>query len=135
MGGRGTVIREFQDPRNAQVKSEYVLFKFPLEKSNYSFCPFSAMVKGISIKTGAERGATKTDGDVFAIIETTGKECMTGLLTNDKGVDRSSLGKVDHYSSEDRIGSRVRKNRALWIARERIFSNWLHIFILPCLSG
>ena len=77
------------------------------------------MIKEISIKTGAGEGAAKTSGDVFAIIETTGKECMTHSLTNDKGVDRGSPEKLDHYSSEDRLGSRVRKNRALWIARKK----------------
>jgi len=67
-------------------------------------CP--TVAKEISIQTGTREDATKTDGDVFAtIIETTEKNCMTALLTNDKGVDRSSPGKLDLYSSETRLGS------------------------------
>ena len=63
--------------------------------------------------TGNRKGAEKITGDIFAtIIETKTKYCTTHLLTNDKGVDRSSPGKVDHYSSEDRLGSRVRKKQS-----------------------
>ena len=83
-------------------------FQIPSQKVIFSF---SAMVKEISIKTGKQEGAEKIAGDVFALISaTTGKECMTHLLTNYKGVDRSSPGKVDHYRSENQLGSRVRKS-------------------------
>jgi len=67
-------------------------------------CP--SRIKEIIIKTGLRQSAGKTNGDVFAeISEKGGKRCMTDLLTNDKGVDRSSPGKLDHYSSEGRLGT------------------------------
>ena len=116
-GWKGKSDTTVSGPKECSSKARFSCH-ISLTKNLISSFSFSARIKGISIMTGNRKDAEKITGDIFAtIIETDTKYCTTHLLTNDKGVDRSSPEQLDHYSSEDRLGSRVRKIRAVWIAR------------------